>query len=681
MSKSQKLNPMIISGLHVILFLRFRGAYDGPVFLRYHDIWLNPATRSVITAEKKKVLNALPGNSTKRYLGIWYKNITVHTVVWVANREHPLNTTKGTLEVIKPGFLVLRASANNTIWSSNYSITVRNPVARLLDSGNLSFDYPTDTYLPGMKLGRNFVTGRDVYITSWKSADDPSPGEFTYSLDSTGYPQKKIKKGLIGNNIFTFEVVYNTMDMGTSDYARCGPNISLDDCKNLCFKDCTCTAYSSLDVRNGGSGCLLCYPKASLYASLEPQLPTPPRPPPAPAIPDTPTAANVQPDGKKKRSILVWLLPLSILILVLLGIGLILYKYRRIRKHPKIKPEGVSKRTSGKDYINKPEGKKIELPQFEFYRLVQATNNFSPENKLGEGGYGPVYLGVLEEGQEIAVKRLSKSSEQGADQFRNEARCIAQLQHRNLVKLLGCCVEGEEKILIYEYMRHGSLDYWIFDRSRSAKLDWPKRLNVIQGISRGLLYLHEDSQPRIVHRDLKASNILLDADLKPKISDFGIARIFGGNKTEDRTRMVVGTQGYISPEYAGGGTFSIKSDVFSFGVLVLEIICGRKNRTFNYEGYPINLLGYAWMLNRDGKALELVDPNLGNSYCSSEVIRAVKVGLLCVQQSPEDRPDMSCVVNMLGNEVVIPEAAQPGFYVERVVTHPEFTMITTIEPR
>ncbi|XP_027364917.1 cysteine-rich receptor-like protein kinase 25 isoform X3 [Abrus precatorius] len=305
----------------------------------------------------------------------------------------------------------------------------------------------------------------------------------------------------------------------------------------------------------------------------------------------------------------------------------------------------------------------VESLRFGFSTIEAATNKFSDANKLGEGGFGEVYKGLLRNGQEIAVKRLSKSSGQGGEEFKNEVEVVAKLQHRNLVRLLGFCLEGEEKILVYEFVPNKSLDYIIFDPEKRRALDWSRSYKVIEGIARGIQYLHEDSRLKIIHRDLKASNILLDEDMNPKISDFGMARIFGVDQTQGNTNRIVGTYGYMSPEYAMHGEYSAKSDVYSFGVLILEIISGKKNSSFYESDVAEDLLSYAWKLWKDGVPLELMEYSLRESYTQNEVIRCIHIGLLCVQEDPADRPTMASVILMLDSfSVTLPVPNEPAFF-------------------
>ncbi|XP_057247783.1 G-type lectin S-receptor-like serine/threonine-protein kinase At4g27290 isoform X2 [Beta vulgaris subsp. vulgaris] len=714
-----------------------------------------------------------PGNSDKRYVGIWYKKIPVQTVVWVANREAPLealvsSSSAAMLRLTSESVLELINGTNAVIWATNLTRALKNPVAELLDSGNLiikakdnneeefdgilwqSFDYPCDIQLPGMKLGKDLIRGLDQYLTSWRNSDDPSLGSYTYRLDYHGYPQPVLMKGVVEqyrngpwngirfsgnpslkpNPFFTFKFVmnskatyyvydllnssvishrllnpYGTMQRlvwsdhvqgwvmyltAQSDncdtYSLCGkfgscnianspecgclrgfrpksPNdwnsgdwsdgcvrkaplscnrgdrfvkytnvklpdtqyswyntsMTLNECKSHCLLNCSCVAYASLDVRNGGSGCFIwidvlidikIYPKngQDLYVKL-----------------------NASELGKRKRRIWIMLSSIFVAITVLvLTTTLFLWKKMRFWRKGKSRESYI---------VSDRENAEPELPLFDISLIAQATNNFSDENRIGEGGFGPVYKGILKGGQEIAVKRLSKESRQGLDEFKTEVICIAKLQHRNLVKLLGCCIEGEERMLVYEYMSNKSLDYFIFDDITSKSLEWPKRFEIIKGITRGLLYLHQDSRLRIVHRDLKAGNILLDSELNPKISDFGMARSFEGDECEVKTNKVVGTYGYMSPEYAIDGLFSVKSDVFSFGVLVLETISSKRNRGFNHPDHYHNLLGH--------------------------VLRCIHIGLLCVQRSPDDRPSMPSVIVMLDNDVELPQPKTPAFFIER----------------
>ncbi|KAH7686144.1 Non-specific serine/threonine protein kinase protein [Dioscorea alata] len=302
-----------------------------------------------------------------------------------------------------------------------------------------------------------------------------------------------------------------------------------------------------------------------------------------------------------------------------------------------------------------------ELPYMDLATILAVTSNFAVENKLGEGGFGPVYKGVLNNGTEIAVKRLSTKSKQGATEFENEVKLIAKLQHRNLVRMLGWCAEREEKLLIYEYLPNKSLDALLFDSEKRVQLDWNTRLQIIRGIARGLLYLHEDSLLKVIHRDLKASNVLLDNKMTPKISDFGMARIFRGDESEANTNRVVGTYGYMAPEFAMGGLFSEKSDVYSFGVLLLEIVTGQRNGRAHFEEHSKTLIRNMWHLWVEGRAQELLDPFLGDLCPINEAKKCIKIGLLCVQETTEERPIMSTVVHMLrsSDETLFPEPSQP----------------------
>ncbi|XP_031120582.1 uncharacterized protein LOC116023716 [Ipomoea triloba] len=732
-----------------------------------------------------------PTNSTNRYIGIWYGQYPVQTVVWVANRDAPLaDTSSAVLKITIGGQLALVRDNDEAVWSPNKSRLVKNPVAELLDTGNLvvrdaddeklqnfvwqSFDHPTDHWLSGMKIGWNLQTGDEIFITSWKSENDPASGQYTLHLDPTGYPQLSLRNrtteifstgpwnglrfsaapieqsntivgpyGLVRNknevyvlskasnysSLFRFLVTSNGIvklwvweddikqwvsflseqaDIcgryglcgrngvcNINDYHTCGclpkflPNnnateslslgchrrkplnchnngsssdgflkysgiklpdtkhswcnesMSLQECEQVCLRNCSCMAYSTLNIRNGGSGCLIWYDDLvdirtipdgqDIYIRLA-----------ATEIPGLTPELHRSSSLGRKIKILVLCLSMLVVI-VLAGVSLYLYFYKSKRKEQKLIQE-------------------LELPLFDWSTISRATNNFSDMNKLGHGGFGAVYKGALDGGEEIAVKRLSKNSTQGLEEFMNEVICIAKLQHRNLVKLLGCCISGEEKILIYEYMPNKSLDFFIFDQTKKRLLDWPKRFNIINGVARGLLYLHQDSRLRIIHRDLKASNVLLDADLNPKISDFGLARSILGNAMGDNTKRVVGTRGYMSPEYAGHGIFSVKSDVFSFGISVLEIVSGRRNSELINEDQYVALPERAWKLYREGKSIALVDEHIAGSYDVVQVIRSIHVGLLCVQQSPEDRPDMSSVVQMLVNDFALPQPKEPGFF-------------------
>ncbi|XP_023769366.2 G-type lectin S-receptor-like serine/threonine-protein kinase At4g27290 [Lactuca sativa] len=753
-----------------------------------------------------------PGTSNNRYVGIWYKMISTRTVVWVANTENPLNDTSGVLR-ISQGALQILSGNNSVIWSSNSSASDRGSdlVAQLLDTGNLvlrdqgsiiwqSFDYPVDTLLSGMRIGVDLVTGKETYLRSWKSDDDPSPsaGQYVFRVDTNGYPQLFERHNMVPvsrfgpwngvtfngmpnlgeNSIFTHQFVFNENEIyyeyalvnnslisrmhlsadgkmedliwvnrtqnwttystassvdACARYATCGSyancdisnapacscldgfeprsteewnladwssgcqritplacgngdgfrtlsgvkfpdtnrsvydlSMTLGECETTCIENCSCTAYASLDIRDGGSGCLLWFgdlmdirvydETQELHLRM-----------PASELPSSTSPEYGSGSRKKKPTITIAVSAslASFLVCLVIALYVAWRKKKRSRQRRQVLMQAREEKYTNDDDRNKD----TELSAFSLSMIAKSTNNFALDNKLGEGGFGPVYKGVFEDGREIAVKRLSATSSQGVDEFKNEVGCIAKLQHRNLVKLLGYCIQGDERMLIYEYMENKSLDFFIFDASRSLMLDWPLRFHIINGIARGLLYLHQDSRLRIVHRDLKAGNILLDKDMNPKISDFGLARKFSGYETEANTNKVVGTYGYISPEYAVHGLFSVKSDVYSFGVLVLEMVSGKKNRGFSQQDYNDTLIGHAWKLHKDGKSVELVSSSLRDSCVASQVLRAVHIGLLCVQHHAEDRPTMSSVVLMLGNENYLPPPKQPAFFAEeRFVT-------------
>ncbi|KAJ0546082.1 putative protein kinase RLK-Pelle-DLSV family [Helianthus annuus] len=752
-----------------------------------------------IVSEKEKFELGFfsPGGSKHRYLGIWFKNTSPRGVVWVANRETPLINTLGMVNLDNQGILSIVDGAGKAIWSSSsfVSFTNVNPIAQLLDSGNLvikdessviwqSFDYPGDTFISGMKLGKNFITGKELYLTSWRSADDPSTGEYTYSylMEACKYPQAYIKKNSVIEtrtgpydgvdfagqpnykhtpyHMYVVDMVMHQKEMyfqytsnlttislkSTLDpsgkfeisqlnnrnhkwmpdqtipvdycdnYGLCGPygscstatsptceclkgfellipdnwtsgctrsialdcgpgegfltfssiklpdtqnamfnaSLSLQECEVACKENCSCTAYANPNMTAGGVGCLIWFGDLidiRVYSQNGQDLHV--------RLAATELSeVNMVSQYKRNGVMITMVISISSALVLLLAVA-----YACLKKNTKSRMKG---RANWYALHKKNTDVLIEdLDELRFYSLHQiakATGNFSINNKIGEGGFGPVYKGVLEDGQEVAIKRLSETSKQGIDEFKNEVICIAKLQHRNLVKLLGYCVHGNEMVLIYEYMANKSLDTILFDEPRNYLLDWPQRLNIIHGIARGILYLHQDSRLRIIHRDLKAGNILLDDDLNPKISDFGLARKFVGSDTSAMTKKVVGTYGYISPEYAVHGQFSVKSDVFSFGVLVLEIVSGKKNREFSHKDHNDNLLGHAWRLYKEGRVSELMDASLHDSCNVSQVLRSIHVGLLCVQHHPNDRPTMLSVVLMLVSEGVLPQPKQPAFF-------------------
>ncbi|XP_028063440.1 G-type lectin S-receptor-like serine/threonine-protein kinase At4g27290 isoform X4 [Camellia sinensis] len=716
-----------------------------------------------------------PPYSNNRYIGIWFKNVPIQTPIWVANKNNPISDSSGLLTITTTGNIIITTTTTTnqttTVWSSSNSsppTPPNKPILQLLDSGNLvvkngggdylwqSFDYPCDTLVAGMKFGWNLRTNQEWFLTSWKTLQDPSSGDYTYKLDRRGLPQIVLHQGstvtyrsgswdgvrfggdpplhtkAVIDPIFIFnstDVYYSfkntddtaisrivvnqtgslqlltwherlgewfnlfTMQRDACDvYGTCGPygicrfdvlatcygpngfiprsqqewdrgdwsggcvrrtpmncsapqgfrklsrlklpdssyflvdmtKMSLVDCKEACLRNCTCVAFALTSV----SGCVVWF--GELFDMKE--------------------------FSEHGQDLYIRMAASDLA--------------RRLDKRNQKVQDNNRRIVEEED---------LALLLFDLATVSSATNNFSLTNKIGEGGFGLVYRvifhnGELTTGREIAVKRLSKTSGQGLTEFKNEVILISKLQHRNLVRLLGCCIHEEERMLIYEYMPNKSLDTFIFNQTRGTSLDWKKRFDIIVGIARGLLYLHRDSRLRVIHRDLKAGNILLDSEMNPKIADFGLARSFGGDHFEENTNRVIGTYGYMSPEYAINGHFSVKSDVFSFGVMVLEIVSGKKNRGFYDPDHDLNLLGHAWKLWNEGKPIKLFDVFMEDAVPTSEVFRCIQVALLCVQQHPEDRPTMSSVLLMLDSEnPVLPMPKQPGFYSERVITNIDYS--------
>ncbi|KAJ6885830.1 cold-responsive protein kinase 1-like isoform X1 [Populus alba x Populus x berolinensis] len=303
-----------------------------------------------------------------------------------------------------------------------------------------------------------------------------------------------------------------------------------------------------------------------------------------------------------------------------------------------------------------------DINHLSYNEIRSATDNFHANNKIGRGGFGTVYKGTLKSGTQVAVKTLSAQSNQGVQEFLNEIKTISKVKHPNLVELIGCCAQGTNRILVYEYVENSSLDRAIGSRSTDIQLDWGRRSAICLGIATGLDFLHKEVVPHIVHRDIKASNILLDKDFNPKIGDFGLAKLFPDNITHISTR-IAGTTGYLAPEYALGGQLTLKADVYSFGVLILEIVSGRSSTKPSWGGTQKLLLEWAWQLHEEGKHLELVDPEMGE-FPEEEVIRYIKVAFFCTQSAANRRPIMTQVVDMLSRQIQVndKELTAPGFF-------------------
>ncbi|KAK4424490.1 putative receptor-like protein kinase [Sesamum alatum] len=282
--------------------------------------------------------------------------------------------------------------------------------------------------------------------------------------------------------------------------------------------------------------------------------------------------------------------------------------------------------------------------------LEHATNRFSKENVLGEGGYGVVYQGQLINGTPVAVKKLLNNLGQAEKEFRVEVEAIGHVRHKNLVRLLGYCIEGTHRMLVYEYVNNGNLEQWLHGAMRHhGFLTWEARMKVLLGTAKALAYLHEAIEPKVVHRDIKSSNILIDEEFNAKVSDFGLAKLLGAGKSHITTR-VMGTFGYVAPEYANTGLLNEKSDVYSFGVLLLEAITGRDPVDYGRPAQEVNLVDWLKMMVGSRRSEEVVDPNMDMRPSTRALKRALLTALRCVDPDSDKRPRMSQVVRMLESE-------------------------------
>ncbi|EOA20236.1 hypothetical protein CARUB_v10000536mg [Capsella rubella] len=436
---------------------------------------------------------------------------------------------------------------------------------------------------------------------------------------------------------------------------QCIPGISSGDCEK-CLLENVRTQQQCCSKNIGGSVrrpvCFSRSDTSPFYGAFDNITPSPPPQKLQSMPPPGDLSSSTDKDGKrisKRNKMLILVLVLTVVTVVLLALGFVFCKRRKSYKPMKLETDD--------DITNS------QPLQYDLKTIETSTDNFSDNNKLGEGGFGVVYKGTFSNGTEIAVKRLSIYSRQGLQEFKNEVIVMAKLHHNNLVQLLGYCMEGEEKILVYEFLSNKSLDLFLFDTMKQLQLDWTKRYNIIEQIARGILYLHRDSRLKIIHRDLKASNILLDANMNPKIADFGLAKIFAMEQTRAETSKIAGTLGYMPPEYLSHGQFSMESDVYSFGVLVLEIISGKMSSSFyQIDDTDCNLGTYAWKLWGKGLALELVNPSLVENAQIEQVTRCIHVALLCVQADPSKRPKLFEIISMLTTSKISQSVpSEPGF--------------------
>ncbi|XP_020091509.1 receptor-like serine/threonine-protein kinase SD1-8 isoform X3 [Ananas comosus] len=583
-----------------------------------------------------------PGDSTKRYVGIWYHKLPILTVVWVGNRENPISDSSGYITMDEQGNLKIMDGKGTSflLGANNRSTNITS--ATLLDSGNLvlremsssgndivwqSFDHPTDNQLPGMKLTLSTSS------ISWRSTSDPRPGNFSFGIDPNGTDQ-----------LF----LWNRTEVIWSVAVLNGVNFSL-------VQDATVTLPGDLDgytfIHHWGSG--------YYYYTL--------------ADSSIITRGFTDHEGRHKQ--LAWLDGEENWVTFLV----------KPNEHPCEVPSScgvnglcsndssvmctclfgfepnVNKHWDSRDYsdgcIRKVQSECMSNGDgFLKLRNIKLPIFSSKDRNLSLG---------IDDCKAWCTKNCSCNAYTSA--YLNRTGC--SFWFGDLYGLQAGADEVQDlfvRLAASELKKHS-------DSTKGAELDWEKRFHIVEGIAQGLLYLHNYSRLKVIHWDLKSSNILLDSEMNPKISDFGLARTFGQNENQANTKRVMGTYGYMSPEYAMNGLFSVKSDVFSFGVILLEIITGLRSTDYCHQDGSENLLAHSWELWREGRCSELANPTIGDMHPFDEVQTCIQVALLCVQDIAADRPTMSDVVSMLRCEISsLPIPKKPAFLPARSVGREDF---------